>query len=176
MQILESTLHSIWKVCTPQFSNSAKWWCCISMLNSSPQHPEKALLGKIRKSFPTCAAEWEARCFSGIVAAPVTSEVSFEEKITSLVVLEATRRNQWISDIACLAKFPVLLHPHLLLLLVPYSSSLSSDPVSRRFLTGSHHGKKPSLSKGCLQVLFSQGYVIEPVKPQKKALTVTEKG
>lgn len=146
------------------------------MLNSFPQHPEKALYGKTGKSFPTCAAEWEARCFSGMMAAPVTSGVCFEEKeITSLVVLEDIRCKISGSS-ACFTKVSC-----------PPSSSLASPSCALLlfFAFRSHVWKvphwvspweKPSLSKGCLQVLFSQGDVTEPVKAQKKASTITEKG
>lgn len=146
MQILESIVQfSIWEVHTPWFSTSAEWGRCISMLNSFPEHPEKALHGKIERSFPTCATEWETRCFSGTMAAPVTCGVSFEEKmITSLVVLEDIRcKSVYHLTLHVLPKFPVLPQPHLLLPVEPYSSSLHSDPMSGRFLTECQHGKSP---------------------------------
>lgn len=179
MQILESIVQfSIWEVHTPWFSTSAEWGRCISMLNSFPEHPEKALHGKIERSFPTSATEWETRCFSGTMAAPVTSGVSFEEKmITSLVVLEDIRCKISVSsDIACFTKVPC-----------PPSASLAAPCGALLFFFAlrSHVWKVPhwvsprkksSLSKGRLQVLLSQGAVTQPVKPQKKALTITEKG
>lgn len=167
---------SIWKVHTPWFSTSAEWERCISMLNSFPEHPEKTLHGKIGRSFPTCATEWETRCFSGTMAAPVTSGVSFEEKmITNLVVLEDIGcKISLSSDTACFTK-----------VLCPPSASLAAPCGALLFFALRSHvwkvphwvspRKKSSLSKGHLQV-FSQGAVTQPVKPQKKALTITEKG
>lgn len=147
------------------------------MLNAFPEHPEKALHGKIGRSFSTCATEWETSCFSGTMAAPVTSGVSFEEKmITSLVVLEDNRCNISVSsDIACFTKVPC-----------PPSASLAAPCGALLFFFAlrSHvwkvphwvsPRKKPSLSKGRLRVLFSQGDVTRPVKPQKKGLTFTER-
>lgn len=117
---------------------------------------------------------------SGKRATPVTSGVFFENKeITNQVVLGGT-----LEDIKCKNSvssdvyFKVPCHPSSSLAASsgPFTFSFYSNPVSIWLLAGSHHGKCPlHVSKGCLQALFGQGDVNRTVKPQKKALIITEK-
>lgn len=124
------------------------------------QNPEKALHGK------THAAEWEARCFSATIAAPVTSGVSFgEREITSLVGLEDIGHKISVSsDVECFTEVP---GSPLSSVPASYSSSLHSNPLSGRFLSEYYHGKSPSwLRDVCKQCPPKQ------MQPSQSSLTI----